>query len=506
MVAILLVPQAIAYAYLAGMPPEYGLYAALIPIVLYAFFGTSPHLAIGPVAISALLITAGVSQLAVPFSKEYIQLAILAGLLIGAVQLILGLLKMGKYINLLSYPVITGFTSAASIIVIVSQMKDVLSIDIPRFEYFHETAIHTINNIKETHLLTLGIAGGSLLLIFLLRRISKKIPAGLVAVTLGIAISYFLDLEARGVDIIGFVPPGLPSFGMPVISFDTIISLIPTVLMVSIIGIIESIGIAKAIQNKSKTYEVSTNQELIALGISKIGGSFFNALPSSGSFSRSALLYNTKAKTTIASLITVVFVILALLFLTPLLFYLPKVILAVIIIYAVKNLFEYQLAKRLLKVHTFDFIIMVITFFITLLVSIEIGVGVGFLASFIILFYSKSSILKGIGKTFSQNYKNEIFFERDANSNTSALLKIKDNLHFGNVHFFKKLVQNRLAKEQEITNINFQFDPDIDMDSSAIKSLNEVLKFLNSNKVEYSLSNFNQKLEKRLRGSNVDIH
>jgi len=505
MVAILLVPQAIAYAYLAGMPPEYGLYAALVPIIIYALLGTSPHLAIGPVAVSALLIMAGISQLAPPFSEEYIRLTIFAGLLIGAFQLVLGLLKMGKYVNLLSYPVITGFTSAASIIVIISQMKDVLGIEIPKFDYFHETLIYTINNIKETHLLTLFIAGGSFGLIFLLRRINKKIPGGLIAVAIGITISYYLDLAARGIDIIGQVPSGLPSFGVPILTFEAILSLIPTVLLVSIIGIVESVGIAKALQNKDKTYEIDSNQELIALGVSKIGGAFFNALPSSGSFSRSALLHRSKAKTTIASLVTVVFVILALLFLTPLLYFLPKVILAVIIIYAVKNLFEFKLAVILYRLHKFDFAIMIITFLITLLVSIEIGVAAGFIASFFILFYSRSSTLRGIAKIFSQNHKQEIQFERDTESEAQVVLKIKDNLHFGNVHFFKNLIKNNLEQAKEVKKINFQFEADIDLDSSALKSLHEVVKFLIANEIDYTFSNINQKLTRRLKGSDIEI-
>ena len=180
MVAILLVPQAIAYAYLAGMPPEYGLYAALVPILLYAFLGSSPHLAIGPVAISAILILAGVSQLAEPFSPEYIKLVIFAGLLIGGIQALFGILKRGNLVNLISYPVITGFTSAASIVIISSQLKDILGIHTPHFESFVSSTTFLFDHIKETNLLTLIIAICSVVFIVLTEKLSRRIPSRLI--------------------------------------------------------------------------------------------------------------------------------------------------------------------------------------------------------------------------------------------------------------------------------------------------------------------------------------
>ena len=400
MVAILLVPQAIAYAYLAGMPPEYGLYTALVPCLLYTIFGTSPHLAIGPVAVSALLIMAGVSQLAEPFSQNYIELVILSGLLIGLLQLLLGIFRLGTLVNLLSYPVITGFTSAASIIVIVNQFKDIFGLDIPRSDFLFDTVTHIIQNASLVHTSTLLISLATFVLISILKRISKKIPYGLIVVAFGIGLSYFLDFDKLGIAIIGHVPSGLPTYTTPLLNLDAIISLIPTVILVTIIGIIEAVGIAKAISNKHDYYSIDTNQELRALGISKIGGSFFNAIPSSGSFSRSALLNESGARSSVASLITVIFVILALLFLTPLLFFLPKAILAVIIVFAVKNLFEYTLAKMFLKTNKLDFSVMLITFIVTLLVSIKVGVFTGFVCSIIVVLISGKNRLRSLKRLF----------------------------------------------------------------------------------------------------------
>jgi SulP family sulfate permease len=502
LVAILLVPQAIAYAYLAGMPPQHGLYAALIPILIYAVLGTSPHLAIGPVAISALLILAGISQFAEPFTPRYIELTILAGLLIGITQIIMGGLRLGNYINLLSYPVISGFTSAASILIIATQLRHVLGIHIPRFDHLHETIIHTLENILETNPLTLLVAVCTFLIMYSLRRVNKNIPGGLIVVAIGIILSFFCDFSTKGVEIIGFVPHGLPSFCLPSLSMANIIILLPTVFLVTLIGIVESVGIAKALENKNQYYEIDTNKELIALGTSKIGGSLFNAMPSDGSFSRSALLHEAKGRTTIASIITVIFVILSLLFLTPLLYYLPKVILAIIIIYAVKNLFDYQLMKKLFHTHKFDFAILLTTFIFTLFVSIEVGVAIGFLCSLFNLHSKKQSWPKAIGKVLRQNYAQDIVFSDVSDKDAHGELYIKDDLNFGNAYFLKDLIKHKVTNKG-LNKLIIHFDKNVDMDSSAVKALGEVLRQLKSKNIKYNVTGINPKLAKKLMDSTI---
>jgi len=487
-----------AYAYLAGMPPQYGLYAALVPILVYALFGTSPHLAIGPVAISSILVLTGVGKLEDPFSQEYIQLVILAGFWIGIMQVLFGILKLGRYVNLLSYPVITGFTSAASIIVITSQLKDVLGIDIPRFEFLHETFLHTIEGIHETHLTTLGLALATFSAMFVMRKFSKKIPSGLVVVVVGIVVSYFFQLEYRGVAVIGFVPEGLPEYALPSFTREACLDLIPTIVLVSLVGVVECIGIAKAIENKNQFYEVHTNKELFALGLSKIAGSFFSALPSSGSFSRSALLHETRAKTTIASLITLFFVVLSLLFLTSTLAYLPKVILAVIIIYAVKNLFEYQMAQKLRKEYPFDFAVMLCTFFVTLFVSIEVGIATGFVISLFNLRSSNHSLPKGFRRIISQNYAQDIYFDTSEPQNNHKHLIVNENMHFGNAGYFKDLVKKELDSDASFTVIIIQFNESVKIDSTAMNSLNEIIRLLQTKDIECQCKNLKATYRSRL--------
>ncbi len=477
------------------MPPEYGLYTALIPCILYAIFGTSPHLAIGPVAVSALLIMAGISQIAEPFSENYISLVILSGLLIGIIQLLMGVFRLGALVNLLSYPVITGFTSAASIIVIVNQFKDIFGLHIPRSDFLFDTVIHIVNNLTTIHIPTLLIGLATFLIIYVLKKLSNKIPYGLVIVTIGIVLSYLLDFENMGVAIIGTVPSGLPSFKVPEMNISIISSVMPTVILVTIIGIIEAVGIAKAIGNKHDYYSIDTNQELRALGISKIGGSFFNSIPSSGSFSRSALMNESGARTSVALLITVIFVVLSLLFLTPLLFFLPKVILAVIIVIAVKNLFEYTLAKSFYKTNRLDFLVMLVTFIITILVSIKVGVFIGFLVSIIVVLINSKNRFKSMKRLFL--FRESEGFEIEETSD-KIIVTVEGPLNFGNADYFQKKVKEKIAAQEKCELILIDLSQTDDIDSSGLKALKGINIYTNALNIYLLLTNYKPKVKSRL--------
>lgn len=495
MVAILLVPQAIAYAYLAGMPPEYGLYTALIPCLLYAMFGSSPHLSIGPVAVSALLVMAGVSQLAEPFSQTYIELVILAGLIIGILQLLMGIFRLGALINLLSYPVITGFTSAASIIVIINQMKDIFGLSIPRYDLLSDTVIHIVDNISSIHIPTLLISLITFTFIILMKRISKKIPYGLIVVAVGIGLSYLLDFDKIGIAIIGTVPSGLPAFSSPNISVDALISLIPTIILVTIIGVIEAVGIAKAIGSKHSFYTIDTNQELRAIGISKIGGSFFNAIPSSGSFSRSALMNESGSRSTVASVITVLFVVLALLFLTPLLFFLPKAILAVIIVIAVKNLFEYKLAKSFFKTNKLDFLDMFITFILTIFISIKIGILIGFIFSVLMVFISGKNRFRSMKRLFLFRESEGISIEENSNC---LITTVDGQLNFGNVDYFKNSIKDKIASSHNCKTLKVDLSQTDDIDSTGLKAISDLKEYASEFNIKLDTFGYNPKVHKRL--------
>ena len=480
-VGIMLVPQGMAYAFLAGMPPIYGLYGGLIPLILYAIFGTSKQMSIGPVAISAILVLAGISQLAEPGSEVYVQLVITAGLLIGIFQACLALIRLGFLVNFLSHPVIVGFTSAAAIIIAVNQLKDALGFKIPRFERIYEMLAYAIEHLHQTNWITLTICLASILIIRGLKKLNKSIPGPLIVVVIGTLLTYTLRLDLQGVDIIRSVPQGLPAFMIPDLSWETIEMLLPTVATVTIIGVVESISIARALESKHKEHSLRANQELLALGLSKIGGAFFQALPTSGSFSRSAVNSNAGAKSTVASLITAALIMLTLIFLTPLFFYLPKAILAAIIILAVYGLFDFKEAKYLWHYHRPDFWMMLVTFLVTLVLGIEIGVmaGVG-LSIFIMLYLSARPHMAVLGRMPGTNYyRNVDRFKEAIPPEEGMIVRFDDQLYFGNSTFFRDKIKDLVERlERPIQFFYLDARSIHQMDSSGLNTLREIHEFL----------------------------
>ena len=490
-VAVMLVPQGMAYAMLAGMPPIYGLYAGLIPLFLYAILGTSRQMSIGPVAVSALLVLAGVSQIAEPLTPEYISLVILTGLLIGFVQTLLGLFRLGFLVNFISHPVIVGFTSAAAIIIAVSQLKDLMGISIPRFSHSYETAKYAFQHIAETNWISAVMCLGSIIVMLLLRKISRAIPGPLLVVAAGSILVYFLGENTLGIELVKEVPKGLPAFQLAEISWQNIQLLIPTVFTVTIIGIVESIGIAKVIQAKHGNYKIRPDQELLALGISKIGGSFFQAIPTSGSFTRSAVNNEAGAQSGFASIFTATIIGLTLLFLTPLFYFLPKTILAAIILLSVKSLFEFEEAKHLWHTDRRDFFMMLTTFVVTLSLGIEEGVLAGVVLSIAMVLYKSSkphvAILGKLPDTTI--YRNVDRYELAEQVEGVIVMRFDDQLYFGNASYFQNTIQDLVVENKTIPQLFILDASSIhSLDSTGLHALKEVYKFLNQKDIKFYIS------------------
>lgn len=433
-----------AYAFLAGLPPIYGLYGGLVPVFLYGIFGSSRQLSIGPVAITALLLIAGVSQFAEPFSEDYISLIIVAGLFVGVFQVILGMVRLGFLVNFLSHPVVAGFISAAAIIIIINQFKDILGISVPRFPNTFQTLLYNFQHLGESNWIAITMGIGGIVFIALAKKIHKAIPAYLLVVFIGTLLTYVFSLDTYNLQIIGAVPEGLPKFTIPAISLDTFLRLLyTTILPVLIIGIVESIGIAKNLEAKHGDYSISPNQELLALGIAKIGGAFFQAMPSSGSFGRSAVNSNGEAKSGLSSIFTSILILFSLLFLTPLFYYLPKAILAAIILMAVKGLIDWKEAKHLWKVEKHDFYMMLITFIATLALGIGEGVLVGVVVSLSVSLYksSKPHIAELGSMPGSTHYRNICRFEEARIRPEFLIVRMDEQLYFANADYFKQEVK-----------------------------------------------------------------
>lgn len=492
-VAVMLVPQGMAYALLAGIPPIYGLYGAFIPLLLYAVFGASRHLAIGPVAIFSLLIYAGVSQIAEPFTPEYLSFVIIAGLLVGILQVLLGMMRLGFLVNFISHPVIIGFTSAAAIIIGINQLKDMTGVSIPKFSHLYGPIDYVIKHLNEVNWISVAICIASILIMYVLRKINRNIPGALIVVVLFTILVYFTGEHTYRLKLIGAVPEGIPGFQLPDITLDKIVLLLPTVFTMTLIGIVESIGITKLLQTKSGNYRIRPNQELFALGISKIAGSFFQSIPTSGSFSRSAVNYETGSQSGVASIVSALLIGLTLLFLTPLFYFLPKAVLAAIILYSIRNLFDWKSAKELWHAHRRDFFMMLATFVVTLVVGIEEGVLAGVLLSILmILLKSTKPHMAVLGRLpNSVNYRNVNRFEMAEKDDHTLIVRFDDQLYFANSGYLQDTVRELVNKTTEKLEL-FILDARCihSIDSSGVHALEDLYNFFNSRNIKFYIAGF----------------
>ncbi len=384
-IGAMLVPQAMAYALLAGLPPEVGLYASTIPVILYALFGTSRQLAVGPVAIVSLLTATALSAIVEQGTADYLEAAATLALLVGLAHVILGVGRLGFVVNFLSHSVLVGFTAAAAIIIGFSQVKHILGIKIERTEHFYETVREVISNAGDTDGTTLAIGLGSIVLMLALKKYAKKVPGALVVVVLAILAVNLFDLERGGVNVVGDIPDSLPAFGLPSFDGSLVGSLLPTALVITMVGFMESIAVAKVYARRHR-YTVEPNAELIGLGAANIGAGFFGGYPVTGGFSRTAVNDNAGARTPLASLVTAAIVILTILFLTPLFRSLPNAALGAIIIVAVIGLFDVKEMKHIAAVKRTDLIGLGVAFSATLILGIELGILVAVVASMLVVF------------------------------------------------------------------------------------------------------------------------
>ena len=451
-VSFLLIPQGMAYALIAGLPPIYGLYAALSPQIIYALLGTSKQLAVGPVAMDSLLVAAGLGTISILGPEEYIQSAILLAFLSGTIQFLLGLFKMGFLVSFLSKPLIKGFTSGAAIIIGLSQVKHVLGISLHQSNKIQLFAISLVNSEISIHFPTLIIGVISIFILLILKKWTPKIPSALVVVILSSLWVYFGKQHQEGVAVVGLVPGGLPSFNTPNFNIETIKNLIPISLTLAIVGYLESISISKTIAEKYKYYQLNPNQELIALGSSNIIGSFFQSYPTTGGFSRTAVNDQAGARSGVASLICALVVAITLSFFTQWFFYLPKAVLGSIIIVAVIRLIDIKYAIRLYNSRKDEFAILLFTFILTLFVGISQGIIYGIILSLLLLVYRASkphyAFLGRIGSTnYFQNierFPDEVTVREDL-----IILKFDAQLFFGNIEFFKQLVFDAVKKNSK---------------------------------------------------------
>lgn len=489
---ILAIAQGMAYAMIAGLPPVFGLYAAMTPQIIYVLLGTSRQLSIGPVAMDSLIVAAGISAIGIVGIEEYILAAVFLAFFVGIIQVILGVLKLGFLANFLSKPVLNGFTSAAALIIGLSQLKHMLRVDMQQTNKIHILFQEVILNFSETHFLSLGLGLVGIILIKVFQKINKKIPAILIVVSLGTIVMYFTQWHLQGIKIVGEIPVGLPKIGMPKLDKQLIIDLFPVAITLAVVGFTEAISIAKAIEEKHTEYQVDPNQELIAVGSGNIIGSFVQSYPTTASFSRSAIQDQGGAKSGIASLFSAALVLLTLLFLTPLFYYLPIPILAAIIMVSIFGLIDIKYPIQLWKKNRDECLAFLITFIITMTVGIPQGIVIGILLSLLTMIFRTSkphiAILGKIKNT--EYYKNVNRFEEDITVDKRILIfRFDAQLFFGNQDYFKKELLKQVAiKGAELELIIINAEAINYIDSSALNMLEKVCTDLRETKIKIMIT------------------
>ncbi len=490
-VGVMLIPQGMAYAMIAGLPPIYGLYASTVPLLIYAVLGTSRQLAVGPVAMVSLLTAAGIGTMAAGGTELYIMLAVTLALMVGLIQFFLGVFRLGFLVNFLSHPVISGFTSAAALIIGLSQLKHLLGVDIERSHHIHEILLGAIQEFAAINWMTLAIGIGGIVLIVTARKINKAIPGPLLAVVFGILLVWLLNLTGQGVKIVGEIPKGLPQFSLPQFDAGSLQTLLPIALTIALVSFMESIAVAKAIQAKHKNYKVSPNQELIALGAANIGGAFFQSYPTTGGFSRTAVNDQSGAKTGLAAMISAGLILLTLLFLTPLFYYLPKAILASSIMVAVFGLIDTKEARHLWNTDRRDFLMLVVTFLATLSLGIEQGIAVGVVLSLaMIIFRTTKPHYAVLGKIpNSPYYRNVDRFSNLQTREDLLIIRFDAQLYFANTNFVKEVIEEETYKRTgKLKGILFNAESINAIDSSAMHALEDIWEDCKKRGVEVMFS------------------
>ncbi len=490
-VGIMLIPQGMAYALIAGLPPIYGLYAALIPNLIYVFTGSSRKLAVGPVALDSLIVASSLAAMKLANIDDYISMAIFLAFFVGAIQLVMGFMRLGFLSNFLSRPVVGGFTSAAALVIGISQLKHFFGLEINTNNTL-KTIRAIISQISETNFYDLAIGIAAILVILGLKKLHRKLPAAMVVVVLSIIGIYFFMVNETDVHIVGQIPKGLPGFLLPQFNMDLIVKAFPTAMALAFIAFAEAMTIAKAVEDKSDKYHTDANQELRALGTSNIVGSLFQSFPTNAGLSRTAVNVDEGAKTAIASLISVVVVGITLLFLTPFFYYLPKSVLGAIILVAVYGLIDLKYPKQLWRQGKDEFYLFVVTFMTTLLIGISQGIIFGVLFSLLLLVNRTSRPhIAILGKIKGMEYfKNLKRFPEDVEVHDEILMiRFDAQLFFANVYYFKRALLNEVEKKGEtLKYVILNAEPINYIDNTAVNQLKKIVEKLRENDITFKIA------------------
>ncbi|SEO72613.1 sulfate permease, SulP family [Salinihabitans flavidus] len=515
-VTIMLIPQSLAYALLAGLPAEMGLYASILPLIAYAVFGTSRALAVGPVAVVSLMTAAAVGNLAVQGTAEYIAAAITLAFISGVILTVMGLFRLGFIANFLSHPVIAGFITASGVLIATSQFKHILGVD-AHGHTLVDLAASLFENQHLTNPITLFIGLGTVAFLFWVRKglkplllatglkprladiLAKAGPVGAVVITT--LATWAFGLADKGVKIVGEVPMGLPPLTLPSFSADLWGSLFVSALLISIIGFVESVSVAQTLAAK-KRQRIVPDQELIGLGTSNIAAAMSGGYPVTGGFARSVVNFDAGAETPAAGAFTAVGILLAALLLTPLLYFLPQATLAATIIVAVLSLVDFSILTRTWSYSKVDFTAVAATIFLTLTLGVEVGVSAGVILSVGLFLYKTSrphvaevGLVPG-----TQHFRNILRHEVITHPNV-VTLRIDESLYFANARFLEDYLVDRVICDQPIRHVVLMCSAVNEIDMSALESLEAINHRLSDMDITLHLSEVKGPVMDRLKRS-----
>jgi SulP family sulfate permease len=504
-VGVIEIPQAMAYAVIAGLSPIYGLYGSLIPLLIYPLFGTSRHLALGIVATDMIIIASGASMVAAPGTDKYVTAVLLLTMLVGLVHIAMSLFRMGFLVNLLSKPVIYGFMVAAPIIIGFSQMGNLMGIDLERTQYVGVLAMQIIDQIEMINPVALSIGVSGLILLFVLQKINPLFPRALLLIAGGGVAVWFFNLESYNVDVIGAVPAGLPSFELHEFTREDIRLLLPTVTTLVLIQLMAIMSLGKTFGNKYK-YPIDPNKEFFALGMANFVGSFFQSPPISGSFSRTAVSDQAGTRTPLSNVVTAIIIGMTLLFLTPLFYFVPMPALAAVIIAATISLLDLSELRYLFKTKRSEAYIAIFTFLCTLIIGIQEGILLGIGASLFSVLYRTSrpnvAVLGHIegSRTF-----------RDVERNKKAqpidellILRFDSSLEFSNADYIKDFIIDRSSQQnKQIRAVVIDAKSINDIDTTAIEILMSVRETLEEWDIELHFAGLKSPVQNLLTRSGL---
>ncbi|NCF17087.1 MAG: sulfate permease [Haliea sp.] len=502
-VTIMLIPQSLAYALLAGLPAEMGLYASILPLIAYALFGTSRTLSVGPVAVVSLMTATAVGKVAQTGSADYMVAAIAMAMISGLMLLVMGILRFGFMANFLSHPVVSGFITASGIIIALSQVRHILGIP-GHGDNLPELLLSLSSHLGDSNLVTLLTGAAAMLFLFWARSGLKPLlqraglsadaagmlaKAGPVLVILATTLASFAgDFEGRGVALVGDVPQGLPSLSLP--SFDLALwsELAVSAMLISIIGFVESVSVGKTLAAKRRQ-RINPNQELVALGAANVASAVSAGFPVTGGFSRSIVNFDAGAQTPAASILAAAGIALAALLLTPALFYLPKATLAATIIVAVTSLLDLEVIRRAWDYSISDFIAVVLTIGATLLLGVELGVLAGIVASVLLHLYKTTrphmAVVGAIAGT--EHFRNVERHNVITHPNIVSL-RVDESLYFANASYLEDYIYRLIADHEELEHVILQCTAVNEIDMSALEALEAIDHRLREQGIALNLS------------------